>query len=260
MSLLQKEALELQRKYLSIKPDDWSVTEQESLINDFTFHSTSLEGMKIGYGDTIEYLKNGVVRPGTNVKDITDLENHRSLLKKIFESYDQMELSNELIRSLHAELMKDSVQWGEMNAYMGGPGEFKRENNYGMRMNGEYKEYLDWTLVGKNLQALCDETNHRLKQPDDAIPAMNKFHYEFANNIHPFGYGNGRMVRLLHNLLLLKNQLPTIIINSDEKKIYIESIIHQEKYPHLGRFNDFLTSKTIQTLKKRLDQSKGMIQ
>ena len=258
MNDLLSKALTLQKQYKFIAPKDWGAEEKENLMNDFTFHSNKLEGLKLEYGDTIEYLKNGVIRKNADIKDITDLENHRNLLKKVFDTYEQMTLSANLIKDLHAEMMKDKIQWSKTDAYMGGPGKFKRENNYGTRKHGEYKEYMDWMDVPKALDQLCAETNERLRKPAEVIPAINTFHYEFANNIHPFGDGNGRVVRLLHNILLLKNRLPVIVIKGDEKNEYLENIIKQEKNPEAKAFDEFLTKKVIDEMEKRLKRSRGM--
>ncbi len=245
MSQLLSKANELKRQYRFRSPKDWTADEKESLLNDFTYHNNKLEGLKLEYGDTIDFLKKGIIRKNSDIKDITDLRNHKSLLKKIFESYDDLALSVQMIKDLHAELMKDKIQWDRIDVYLGGPGKFKQENNFGLRKQGKYKEYMDWTKVPSALERLCDETNRRLEKPDDVIPAVNNFHYEFANEIHPFGDGNGRMVRLIHNLLLLKNRLPVIIIQAEEKNEYIDRIIQQEKNPDLKPFDEFLTRKLI---------------
>ncbi|MEQ8338182.1 MAG: Fic family protein [Cyclobacteriaceae bacterium] len=257
MNPLLLKANELKKQYQFRSPKAWTAEEKESILNDFTFHNNKLEGLKLEYGDTIDFLKKGIIRKNSDIKDITDLRNHKSLLKKIFESYDDLTLSTQMIKDLHAELMKDKIQWDRIDVYLGGPGKFKQENNFGIRKKGEYKEYMDWTKVPLALDKLCDETNQRLENPDDVIPTVNNFHYEFANEIHPFGDGNGRMVRLIHNLLLLKHGFPLIIIQADEKNVYLESIIEQEKRPDIRPFDEFLTKKLIVELEKRIKNPEG---
>ncbi len=252
MTSILSRAIDLHKRYKFIAPKDWTPDEKEVLLNDFTYHSNKLEGLKIEYGDTIKFLKHGIIRKKTDIKDITDLKNHKSLLEKVFDSYEHLSLSVQLIQDLHAELMKDKIQWDRLDVYMGGPGKFKQENNFGIRKHGEYKEYMDWKYVPKALEALCEETNHRLQNQDEIIPAINHFHFEFANNIHPFGDGNGRMVRLIHNLLLLKHAFPLIIIKADEKDEYLESIIEQEKRPDSKLFDEFLTRKLITEMEKKI--------
>ncbi|XOV92149.1 MAG: Fic family protein [Bacteroidota bacterium] len=213
MKQLLAKAISLQKQYKFIAPIDWTPEERENLMNDFTFHSNKLEGLKLAYGDTIDYLKKGIIRKHARIKDITDLQNHKSILNKVFDSYDSMTLSVQLIKDLHAEMMKDKIQWDRIDPYLGGPGKFKQENNYGTRKNGEYKEYMDWISVPKALEKLCEVTNTRLKNEADIIPAINDFHYEFANNIHPFGDGNGRVVRLIH-LIKQRIKVSTVLIVS----------------------------------------------
>lgn len=258
MNPLHIKAVNLQKKYKFISPKNWSNDVKESLLNDITYHSNKLEGMRLEYGDTIDYLKNGLIRKNADIKDITDLENHRTLLKKVFNSYESMKLSVELIKELHAEMMKDKIQWSRIDVYMGGPGKFKQENNYGTRKNGEYKEYMSWLEVPKALEKLCNETNEKLERSEYSIQAINDFHYEFANNIHPFGDGNGRVVRLIHNLLLLRNQLPVIIIKAEEKNEYLENIIRQEESPEKRPFDEFLTKKVISEMERKLKHKQDL--
>lgn len=231
---------------------DWSTAIKEKLINDFTYHSTKIEGLELSYGDTIQFLRNGIIRGHEKLKDISDLNNHQEVLRFIFQTYESLELNVETIKELHKKLMRDPIQWSFRNAYSGGPGEFKRENNFGYRGDLPQKEYMDWEHVPKELEKLCFKTRQKLQDPSTMIEAIHEFHFEFANNIHPFGDGNGRMARLIHNLLLLKHDFPVVIIKAGEKKRYLKSIIKQEEHPEVYEFDRFLSEKLYEALSKKL--------
>lgn len=255
---------QLKQEYQDIRPSYWNEETRNRLIEDFTYHSTKIEGLKLNYGDTMRFLRTGLVKSNTSPKDIADLKNHREVLGKIFHEFDHLELSNESICDLHGTLMKDRIQWGTYDPILGLAGEFKLENNYGTR-KGEMKEYMDPSLVKQSLKRLCELTNDKLQDPSQVVGAINEFHYQFLNTIHPFSDGNGRMARMIHNLLLLKNGYPVVIIDSGKKTSYIDAIIAHEKDPSSGAFHQFMDehlenalNKAISTHKKNLDKGLSM--
>jgi len=233
--------LSLKQKYFNLKAIEWDKATREKLIEDFTYHSTKIEGLQLNYGETIEFLRSGIVKKNTGLKDISDLSNHREVLKMVFASYNDLALNNSTICLIHGILMKDRAQWGGYDVIIGGPGKFKFENNFGLRGDGSYKEYMDWERAPIELEHLCKQTNEQLhsgKSVDTEI--INRFHYLFINEIHPFGDGNGRMARLLHNLLLLKKGYPVVVIKDDQKHTYITALIEQERNPKGNAFNKFM--------------------
>src|ERR1041384_8200075 len=73
---------------------DWSETTQQELIRDFSFHSNKMEGLSMSYGETISFLKTGLLesnkltKPGS-FDDITMLRNHQKALDLIFSHYKE---------------------------------------------------------------------------------------------------------------------------------------------------------------------------
>jgi hypothetical protein len=43
----------------------WSREEKENLKDNLTYHSNKIEGLTLNYGDTIKFLRDSLVRPGT---------------------------------------------------------------------------------------------------------------------------------------------------------------------------------------------------
>ncbi|MBT1710299.1 hypothetical protein KK062_18780 [Fulvivirgaceae bacterium PWU5] len=122
----------------------WGEKEKEAIRSNFTYHSTKIEGLTLTYGETIKFLKDNIVRTGMKMKDVYDLKNHRDVLNKIFSAFEETSLSEQTIRSLHGELMKDDAQWEVQDALLAPAGHYKTEDNFTLRPNGQYYMYLEY--------------------------------------------------------------------------------------------------------------------
>ncbi len=196
-----------------------------------------------------------MVKKDTRLKDICDLNNHREILNVIFDLYKKLILDNATILKMHKMLMKNRAQWVQYDPILGGAGEFKLENNYGYRGSSGYKKYLPFYQVASEMEKLCEITNGLPGSDNHEVEAMNQFHYRFANEIHPFTDGNGRMARLLHNMLLLKQGYPVLMVKENQKRQYLDSIIEQEKNPKGRAFDKFMNGILEKTLVSHIDKA-----
>lgn len=104
------------------------------------------------------------------------------------------------------------------------PGEYKTTPNSVRLSNGEIFEYTQPRDVGFKMQELVANYNAELAANTmHPIALAAKLHYDFVR-IHPFDDGNGRVARLLLNLVLLNyNYLPAVI-KSENKKEYLKAL------------------------------------
>ena len=82
------------------------------------------------------------------------------------------------------------------------------------------------------------------------------FHYRFVR-IHPFDDGNGRMARLLMNMILIKHGYTIAIIPIQERSRYIELLEQCDKSEDLAEFIDYLASRCQNTLDLHLKAARG---
>lgn len=68
----------------------------------------------------------------------------------------------------------------------------------------------------------------------------------------PFSDGNGRTARLLMNLILMRGGYPPIIIHSDNRPDYIDSLEHAQLSTDKTRFVNFLLSRLDHSLDESL--------
>ena len=180
--------------------------------------STRIEGAHLT-DEQVEKLLKGLKIQKLITRDEQEVAGYAELLTNVFDSYNNLELSESTIKHFHSELLKYSEK--------------------DIRHRGEYKfgsncvEARD--ASGKLVGVLFDPTPPHLVSKEmtelleAAISLLNKkeihpliiignFIFEFLS-IHPFQDGNGRTSRVLTNLLLLKSGYEYMPYVSHEKFI-----------------------------------------
>ncbi len=191
---------------------------KRSVLATSTGASTRIEGARLSDED-IEKLMRGVnIQKFTN-RDKQEARGYYELLENIFNSWKSLKFTESAVKHLHQELLK----------YVD-----KDEKHRGEYKKGENKVHMIDT-AGQSIGVLFDTTMAHLTpgQMRDLIEWMqralidNKFHplliignflVEFLK-IHPFTDGNGRLSRVLANLLLLQAGYLYIPYVSHEKLI-----------------------------------------
>jgi Fic family protein len=235
----------------------WDKDFIEKVKIDFTYNSNKLEGNALTYGETISFLKR-ITTPKRSQKDLLDIENHFNLLDKVFEQYKEP-FSIDFIKEIHKNLMKDEEQW-EFDT-LPNPGNFKIFENFAIRSSGVIKSYMKPENVENALNELTKTTNLHLENIDintidnHPITIATYFHNQFLNVIHPFQDGNGRVGRIITNLILMKCDFPPIFIdNSDvvEKGKYLNTFIECEQQNSLDPMIAYFSIQSLESLERKL--------
>lgn len=227
----------------SVIKTPWSKSLIDDLINDFTYHSSKIEGLTLNYHETVSYLKFGFLDSKSTdprtIRDIASISNHKAILKIYFEEYTTKEITEQSIREAQSAIYKAEYQNKPFDIYNAEFGEYKNHANGTFILNengvGEWKEFLAPHLVSDAMKKLITDTNNALEIADlntsDNHPVMiaAKFHYDFVN-IHPFEDGNGRTARLFTNLIVMKNDFPPLLIRGEgeDRDRYIKAIMESE--------------------------------
>lgn len=82
------------------------------------------------------------------------------------------------------------------------------------------------------------------------------FHYRFVR-IHPFDDGNGRMARLLMNLILIKHGYAVAIVQSDKKTRYLQELERADQSEDPTQFIDHIAACCIYALELYLRAARG---
>ncbi len=132
-----------------------------------------------------------------------------------------------LINELHAVLTKhqetvDAVdQFGQAVVFPLKHGAFKELPNNPTRDDGSIHEYCPPVHVRSEMESLVKWYNEYAEANPILVAAW--FHHRFTQ-IHPYQDGNGRVARVLANLVLVKHELFPVVISRDQRPEYIEGL------------------------------------
>ncbi|MDD5382434.1 MAG: Fic family protein [Candidatus Margulisbacteria bacterium] len=165
--------------------------------------STRIEGARLSDSD-VEKLMSGISLQKFSNRDKQEVKGYFELLRNVFDAWEHIRFSESTIKHFHKELLK-CVEKDE-----GHRGEYKKKENKVMMIDSSGKAVgtlFDTTpayLTSKEMLELVEWTQTAIKKKKHhpLLIAAN-FVVEFLN-IHPFEDGNGRLSRIMTNLLLLK--------------------------------------------------------
>ena len=180
--------------------------------------STRIEGAKLS-DEEVESLIQGV-KPGKwESRDEQEVRGYYELLNNVFDTWRDLSFSESAIRHFHKELLK-YVEKDERHR-----GEYKKGENSVKMFDAEGKEIgtvfetIPAYLTPKKMQELVSFTLTALEEKSvHPLLVIGNFIVEFLR-IHPFQDGNGRLSRVLTNLLLLKKDYAYAPYVSHEKLI-----------------------------------------
>lgn len=176
---------------------------KRSVLITSTGASTRIEGAKLSDQD-VERLMQGIVIQKFADRDKQEVRGYYELLQIIFDSWQHIRFSENTIKHLHQELLK-YVEKDQNHR-----GKYKRSDNkvemvdeQGRRI-GIIFDTAPAYLTPFKMQELVEWTKNALeKRIYHPLLVLGNFIVEFLN-IHPFTDGNGRLSRILTNLLLLQ--------------------------------------------------------
>ncbi|MBP6945027.1 Fic family protein [Patescibacteria group bacterium] len=180
--------------------------------------STRIEGSKLSDED-VEKLMRGLAVKKFADRDKQEVQGYYELLDNVFYGWKHIPFSENSIKHLHKELLKH-VSKDERHR-----GEYKKTENLvemydeSGKAIGVIFETAPAYLTPKYMQELVVWTAEALVQKEfHPLLVIGSFLVEFLA-IHPFQDGNGRLSRILANLLLLKAGYEYVPYVSHEKLI-----------------------------------------
>ena len=176
---------------------------KRSVLITSTGASTRIEGARLSDED-IEKLMRGISIQKFSDRDQQEVKGYYELLQNVFDSWKTLKFSESTIKHFHKEMLK------YVDKDVRHRGEYKKQENKVQMIDEAGKSIgvlFDTTsayLAPKEMLELVEWTQDALKNKNyHPLFFIANFLVEFLQ-IHPFQDGNGRLSRILTNLLLLQ--------------------------------------------------------
>lgn len=210
---------------------------RSSLNLEWTYNSNSIEGNTLNLRETRTVIEEGMTVAGKSLREHFEVVNHQEAIEYLEElvSGDYL-LKERDILDIH-ELVMSKIE----KEFAG------RYRNSGVRIPGA-------NFTPPNAQKVPDLMSDLISwvsrddQSMHPLVRVSIFHHRFVW-IHPFFDGNGRTVRLIMNLLLMKWEFPPVIILKVDRNKY---------YQALNRANQGHYDLLIRLIARAADRSLGI--
>jgi Fic family protein len=196
---------------------------------DWNFHSNVLEGNTLTLGETRLFLMHGLTAKGKPFKDYLDIRGHDTVLDYLFDLVRQQEVLTEaVLRELHKILLVEPYQVkaetpdGKIVMKWVEPGQYKTTPNHVRTLTGRVHYYA----TPEETPARMDDLMRWYREADGQVHPLvvaTLFHHTFTA-IHPFDDGNGRMARLLTNLMLMRHGYVPMVVRQEHKDRYLYAL------------------------------------
>lgn len=233
---------------------------QEKLRIDWTYNTNAIEGNTLTLQETAFFLREGLTSKGKPLSEFLEAKNHVEAISFLEEVVkENRPLTERLIKDFHAIVMQDSkyVWIGPPDNRVKKriePGNYKYDNNHVVKLDGTIHFYTDHLQVPGEMEKLIKwyEENKEIMHPVELAAGL---HHKFVA-IHPFTDGNGRVARLVMNLVLMQaGYLPAIIKNEDRMEYY--SALDAADKGDYAPFIQIVERETHRTMKMVVDVIEG---
>ena len=219
-------------------------------------HSTAIEGSTITELENQIMFDHGVSLKGKSIEEQSMNLDLKVAYEKAIELAKQHEpITVDMLISLSALVMKNTGK--EYNTALGNFSSARGELrllNVTAGVGG--RSYMNYSKVPAKLAELCEQLNYeRAKSSTMSVDELYQLTFDAHYNlvtIHPWADGNGRMARLVMNMLQFEfGLIPTKILKEDKEE-YIKALVATREYDNLNIFRGFMTSMMEQNLQNEI--------
>ena len=249
-------------QFRPLPPDAMGRLAQKLRI-EWNYHSNAIEGNVLTLGETRTLILHGLTARGKPIRDHLDIEGHDEAVKAIEETVQKGgALNHTFIRNLHGILLKEPYEMpaetpdGRRTMRLISVGEYKTMPNNVRTRTGEMHNFAPPEQVQPMMSDLIDWYRAKEAEGEHPIIIAATFHYRFVQ-IHPFDDGNGRMARLLMNLILMKHGYTIAMVQRDGRDRYIAEIEQAQASGSLAGFIAYIAECCRYSLDLHLRAARG---
>ena len=222
-------------------------------------HSTAIEGSTVTEVENRLLFDEGIGAQKPLIEQMMNLDLKAAYEQSIVYAREHTDYSMELLCGLSALVMKNtgSEYSNMLGRFSAAKGEL-RLMNVSAGIGG--RSYLSYQKVPSSLQEFCQWLNKERKSLNisdiEAIYDLSfEAHYRLVN-IHPWADGNGRMSRLVMNMIQYEYAVVPSIVKKEKRKQYISSLEQSEEAEDSKKFKTFMLQHHCDNLLKQIEEYK----
>ena len=198
---------------------------------EWNYNSNHIEGNTLTYHETELLLIHGRTAGGHPMRDYEEMKAHDVAIDYTRSLAGEEQVIGESdIRQLNKIILKEpflkyaETPDGQPTQKRIVPGQYKTQPNHVRTTTGELHRFAEPEETPPLMEGWTRDFRRDLERSAYPLPLfLAESHWSFIH-IHPFDDGNGRTARLLSNYALLRNNLPPIVIKSDDRDRYISGL------------------------------------
>lgn len=236
---------------------------EQKLRLESNYHSNAIEGNTLTLGETRSLILHGLTAQGKSMRDHLDIQGHDSAVKAIEAAVkEEQELNAVFIRNLHRVTLKEPYKAqaetpdGKVIERTISLGEYKTIPNNVRTSTGETYYFTPPEQVKQAMSDLIDWYRAKEHEGEHPIVIAATFHYRFVR-IHPFDDGNGRMARLLMNMILVKHGYTVAMIRRENRDEYLGKLEQTDRTEDLTEFINYIAGRCEYALDLYLRAARG---
>jgi Fic family protein len=236
---LDEEIARLRAELSQVRPLDQRAIDDLNRHYDvlITYTSNAIEGSTLTHGETATVIEKGITIGGRSLRDHLAATDHYAAMVWARDiAGSSAAIDEATIRELHRRIvMRSDPSIGGQYAQVP------------RRAIGSHTIYPNHTKI----PALMAELGAELARSPPVIATALKAHLGVAS-IHPFRDGNGRVARLLMNLILIRGGYPPVSIGPEVRSLYIGALEAIQTETDASIYPDFMKQQIIATLRDYL--------
>ena len=215
----------------------------DDFVLNYAYNSGKIENDAITYHDTHEVFENGRIIAFTgDVRTLFEIQN----LKTSWEwarplAIPGLQLTEDLVLKAH-----ELLTYGTYDEQRCGSGERPGSYKLGDYVVGAKAVGADAADVPELMRDLLDDVNSYLSDSGHALTVAAYLHASLVD-IHPFDDGNGRVARLLMNMVLLAMGHLPVVIREQDRMAYYGALDAFHDEGDLEPFKQFLVTECLLT-------------
>lgn len=220
-------------------------------------HSTAIEGSTVTEIENQLLFDEGISANKPIKEQMMNLDLKKAYEKSFEYAKNHEKLTIEMLCNLSSILMQNTgTEYNTIaGSFSSAKGELRLVNVSAGRGG---KSYLAWQKVPDRLQKTCDYLNRRRSEIDRTnLEEIYKLSFEahyLLVSIHPWADGNGRMSRLVMNMIQKEFDVIPSIVKKENRVEYIQSLASSQEKDDMQDFMDFMINHHIQNLLQQINE------